>query len=68
MEHALTPRRQRLGDPSRIDIAKQQRCLIEDKADRPNGRRTAEPGQDLLGNQRFQQEKQERAEKDSQPE
>ena len=49
---------------SRIGVAGEQRRLEEDEAGRPDGRRAAEPRQDLLRHHRLDEEQQERADED----
>ena len=60
----LRARLQPAGDPVGVGVARQQRDLEEHHADRPHRRRAAEPGQDLLGDQRLHQEQQEGADED----
>ena len=60
----LQPRREPMHGEVRVGVAREQCRLEEDEARGPDGRRSAEPRQDLLRHDRLDQEEQERADED----
>src|SRR5262252_11053844 len=64
MKADLRSRGKSMHDHVGVEVAEQQRRLKENEARGPYRRRATEPRQDLLGNDRLDQKKQERAEED----
>src|SRR5207302_5369735 len=63
MEQCLAPRAEAMGEVS-VRITGEQHALEEHQAGRPHRRGAAEPRQDLLGDDRLNQEQQEGGEED----
>ena len=66
VQQCLRPWRQPAHRKVGVAVAQQQRGLEKDEARRPHRRGSAEPRQDLLGDDRLEQEEQERAREDRQ--
>ena len=64
MDRRLPPRREAARQPVRIGIAEQQDELEEDHAHGPDRGGSPEPGQDLLGQHRLDEEQEKRADED----
>src|SRR3989441_3372323 len=63
MEQCLAPRAEAMGEVG-VRVTGEQHALEEHQAGRPNRRRAAKPRQDLLGDDRLNQEQQEGGEED----
>ena len=66
VQRSLPPARQAPGRRIGVGIAREQRALEEHQAGRPHRGRAPEPRQDLLGDDRLDQEQQERTREDRQ--
>src|SRR5438046_7277636 len=63
MEQCLAPRAEAMGEVG-VRVTGEQHALAEHQAGRPNRRRAAKPWQDLLGDDRLNQEQQEGGEEE----